>query len=225
MRRRRFNRQVSRRRGGVRPSVRPQKWEAANFFGLVPFTVDPSVLLGSTVMVELIKAMDHIGDNANAQGQALSQIVRKIDIGGIVFDIDVRSEEPFLEDPVGPEYYYVTEWLCTCDLDSASNPVTIPDYLQTQKPVQIANVNSLLNEDTDFPQRTHWRRSYSSEFPTQFPSPGDAPHIRTTKSLRLKRSLDDTQGLFIGATVGFPGITQADFSLHVAGTLYYRVRF
>lgn len=225
MRRKRFTR---RRRAGTRASTRPQRWEVANFFDVIPQIVDPSIALGTTVMVELLKSIDHIGDGATGQGQALSAMSRYIEIGGIVFDIEVSFEGVYRDETVGPEYFYVTEFLCTEQLDAGGNPVNVPDYFQTQKPIQLANVGSLLNEEPDFPLRTHWRRSYSNLFPTVAPTPYNgtfAVHTRQTKSLRLKRRLDDDQGLYLGATIGFPGIAQENFSLFVAGTLYYRIRF
>lgn len=228
MRRRAFKRPFRRRAGGVRQITEPKRWQAANFNSVIQQEVTQDPFLGTTVMIELAKHQDHVGDMATGQGQSLSDIVTKFEIGGVVFDIDcyVVTE---VGDADQVTLFHFTEFLCTIDLDSGGNPVVVPDFFQNQKPVAIANVNNIIANDTDFPTRIHWRSSYSLGFPTQsafLDQQARNVRPRFTKSLRLKRYITDRQGLYLGVC-GLQNLVDpsAAFFVRFSGTLYYRIRF
>lgn len=226
MRRRRSFRPV-RRRGGVRPSVAPQRWQAANFNVFLQQDVPQDPLVGTTVMIELANIPGHIGDQATGQGQTLSDMAKKFEIGGLVFDVDVFPVNVQVSGVV--QIIHFTEFLATIQTDTDGNPTLVPDYFQTQKPIALANVNDTLSNDTDFPLRTHYRSSFTELFPKEDSGGFYWHRSRTrpsgTKSIRLRRFLDDRQGLYLGVSCLQNTITLASFFVRFSGTLYYRVRF
>jgi len=226
MRRRRFTRRSGRRFGGVQQVTTPKRWQAANFHTILNQDVPQDPLLGTTLMIELAALPFHVGDQATGQGQTLSDLAKKFELGGVVFDIDVYVNNVIVNDSL--TLFHFTEFLCTIALDQGGNPVVVPDFFQTQKPVAVANVNSLIAEETDFPTRIHWRSSYSQQFNTEdstFRSPTRNQRPRFTKSLRLRRFLDGQQGLYLGVCAKQNLLALASFTAIFNGTLYYRVRF
>lgn len=227
MRRRSFSRRPKRGGRPVGPFTNPKRWEAANFNTFIQQDVLQDPFLGTTVMIELMAHPFHVGDMATGQGQTLTDMVSKIEIGGVVFDIDVFVVNVEVTDTIA--LFHFTEFLATIELDAGGNPVVVPDYFQNQKPVAIASINNIVANDTDFPTRTHYRSSYSEIFPredstTRVVRSRERPGF--TKSLRLKRYLSQRQGLYLGvcALQNFIDPTGI-FFVRFSGTVYYRIRF
>lgn len=227
MRRRRFTRRFGRRRGGVKAVTEPKRWSAANFNSFLTQEVVQDPLLGTTVMIELAAHPFHIGDMATGQGQTLTDMVSKFEIGGVVFDIECFVTNVNVSDAV--QIFHFTEFLCTIELDTGGNPIVVPDFFQNQKPVAIANVDNIIGNDTDFPTRIHYRSSWTEPFPKTetggFFNDRNTNRPRFTKNLRLKTYLDSRQGLYLGVCALQNTLTSANFFVRFAGTLYYRLRF
>lgn len=226
MRRRRFTRRSGRRSGGVRQFTAPKRWEAANFETRLQLQVPQDPILGATVMIELAAHPEHVGDATTGQGQTLTDLVSKFEIGGVVFDIEVLPVDVVIGDQV--TLIHFTEFLCTIGLDQSGLPVTVPDFFQNQKPVAIAGVNNIIANDVDFPTRVHYRSSWSEHHPhsdSSFFNAANSHRIRSTKSIRLRRFLDSRQGLYLGVCALQNQFAIGEVFVRFAGTLYYRVRF
>lgn len=222
MRRRRFGRR-KRRFVTTRAVTAPGRFMAANFSTVISQLVAGGV--GTTVMLELAKHQDHVGDQATTQGRVISQLVRKFEIGGIVFNAQVNARE-FIDEPASPVRYTAHIVLCTIDLDSGGNPVIVPDFSLNEPPVTTVGGSSIGNENVDFPTRIHWRHSYSNAFPTTVPSQSnnETGVLIRTQNLRLRRYLSDHQGLYLAATILHGIVEDINFEAFFAGTLYYAIR-
>jgi len=228
-----------RRRGPrIRKSTEPTRWETCNFFFDSVDDIDAGGFLNESV--ELFKIQDHIGGAAgSAVGRSLAAISRRIEIGGVVFShgVDLVGTDQISGGFDSSESgYFHGIYLVTDRLDAAGLPVALPDWTTNQAP--IATAPSAVSDDDEFPMRVHWRDQFGfaagaqglGQTSIQYANWSKSPHPVRTESLRIRRWLDDEQGLYFQFYDFFNGVNAdagAVLTLHkwVWGTVYYRWRF
>jgi len=180
----------------------------------------------------MLKIQDHIGGAAGtAIGSSLSAISRRIELGGIVFNYGASLVGGAGEADNPSDLWLHGLYLITDRLDSDGQPVSLPNWQQTQPP--IATIGSTVTEEDEYPLRVHWRDLHiSTSMAGLVATPITnanllTPHPTRTVSIRLRRFLDDYNGLYFQFYDLFAGGFEDDISIHkwVAGTIYYRWRF
>lgn len=232
-RRRSARRSFPRRRrfgGGIRRSTEPTRWEVANFFfDSADLLVAPLFL---TESVELLKVQDHMGGAPGTPvGRSLSAATRRIELGGIVFSYGHSLIGGAGESDNPANLWLHALHLVTDRLDADAQPIALPDWSINQPP--IATIPSVDSIEADFPMRIHWRdRDIQANFAGLVSTPSTnattrSNHPQRTVSLRLRRFLDDQQGLYFQFFDQFAATADEELTIHkwVWGTLYYRWRF
>jgi len=229
MPRRSFRRSPPRRRfRGVRPVTAPTRWEVCNFFFDSSDTLTDGVFL--TESVELLKIQDHLGGVATTTSRGLSAVSRRIELGGIVFDYGWNLEGPANEADLVSSKWQHGIYLVTDRLDENSQPIALPNWSLNAAPV--ATVPSGAANEDDFPLRIHWRDAdIWNQMAGLVSTPVTNANIRSnhptrTQSLRLRRYLDDHQGLYFQFFDQFVSDGADSLAIHkwVWGTIYYRWR-
>lgn len=221
----RFRRSSPRhRRGGVRPATDLTRWQYATFATEQVVPVANSWVFST---VELIKIRDHIGDSTTSVGTMLNQVARKIELGGVVFDMRHTPAQAPLA--ASSATLRIWEGLAICELDEVGNPVGVDtDYHLSMMPVAVS-ATAPANTIPDFAavQRFLWRRFHGASIGA---NNATLPTIPTSvsgrmQSVRIRRSIGDRQGLYL--LRGYLSTSGTSFTLNcsVAGTLYYRLRF
>lgn len=232
--RRSFRRSPSRsrfrRRGGLRPSTEPQRWEACHFH--VPFSL--SLLAGelwnaSVIEVATVTNAFQFATDV-AAGRALAEYARSLDIAGITYDYSLFVSS---EVQAAVAFAPVMTALYTDTVSAANQPNSIGvNWAVSQVPVGSVTSQVTTNQDVDFPLRVHkkrWVLMPCGEDNSTLSDLNDGIQnnaLRGHETVRLRRRLTDKFGLFftIGgyhtALVGTVNIT-CQFS----GTLYYRLNF
>jgi len=230
---RRSSRSFPRRRSfgpRLRPPSGPRRWQAAHFFFDGVDLIESGIFL--TESVELLKIQDHIGGAAGtAIGSTLSNISRRVELGGIVFNYGHSLIGPADETQNPSDIWLHGLYLVTDRLDSDGQPTSLPNWQQTMSP--ISTIGSSVTEDDEYPLRVHWRDMHlATSFAGLVSTPTTnanllAPHPTRTVNLRLRRFLDDFHGLYFQFFDLYSSDPEATLSIHkwVGGTLYYRWRF
>jgi len=218
--RRSFSRPRSRRRG-LRVAPRPTRWEFCNFFhNDVPSITDNSF---QTNLVSLIQIPGHLGGTGTIQ-RALEAAARKVLIGGIVFRYGQRHVATAgAPTAAGSLFCQSTLWIDR--LDGAGAGAALPDWTINQAPV--ATAPGSLSDEMDFPDRVLWRDNF--QVPTAAVlagSTGVNGHDLPQVNLRIKRIIDDTQGLFFNHYTFANSVGQnPTVDRWVWGHIYYRFVF
>jgi len=230
---------------GLRYPTPPKRWEVCNLAFTNGTFVDAAQNT-FTGVVRLAGVYDGLGDVATAQGRAITNAVRWLEIGGLVlhWKISLGANQydtaPFPDDYVNRLTHRVL--ICSDQIDNAGNPNSIPDWFVPGTPLaSVSTTTPTANsEDVEYPTRIHhqWARFYNlaavrlsvAEELSPLPQVQEVTSLQGSKSLRLRLRLDDRQGLFLhfatrildASTAAPAGIAH---ELEVVGTMYYRFRF
>jgi len=220
---RRFSRSRSRssrprRRGLLRSAPRPTRWEFCNFHHNDSVVVVDNTF--NTNLVSLLQIPGHLGGTGTIQ-RALEAVTRKILIGGIVFRYSQRIVAT-AGAPTAAGSLFCQSSLWIDRLDGAGAGSALPDWLTNQAPV--ATAPSSLSDEHDFPDRVLWRDNY--QIPTAAVlagSTGVNSHDLPQVNMRIKRVIDDTQGLFFNHYTFANSVGQNPTADRwVWGHIYYR---
>lgn len=217
---------------------RPRKWERGNFF--LPVEHDHSTeeqLLTVLPIAQVINIMD--GDST-APGRSLSQAVRFLEIGGIIYTAFFArdNESGFVPPPQGSDGGIMVRLLLVSDrLDSSTPPA--PTALQTQwftNTQPVTGLAELQDEQTQFPTQIHHQHARLLEFGSfdldsvsgSTPRSTVVENLRATGNVRLRLRLSDEDCLafHIASRVG-EAETTLDLSarITIVGTIFYRYVF
>jgi len=224
--------------------VRPQRWTPANF-SLDFLNFEDVTPVPSGAGVNTVIVMATIPSLFRTDETHLAEHQRTLELGGIVFDWQLFWDWALTSNnsvtPGIPFQSVSTLVLATDRLDFDGNPVSITtDWFNTQNPISLANAQTVLDQDVEYPTRIHWRHSRVVS-PSHVRALTDTSEFNTLRTslpvvlaqgsanLRLRSRINDEQALvfhFASATpAGFanPSIASVSSHLHLNGTLYYRV--
>lgn len=213
----------------IRTASAPKRWQSANFLVDTVAVIDSDEFF--TQAVSLIQIDQHLGSTMGTgeQGRVIESISRKIEIGGMVWGHYFKTELA-LPGTNDSGMMIHSQYLVFDRLDALGLPNSIPDWSQTTSPISTSLGPE--DEDTQFPLRVIWS-DYFTPVNTGLGSAAQSPHannvnvhISRTQSLRIKRSVDDFQGLFYHFyTLGVANDDATTVRWGIAGRIYYRVRF
>lgn len=221
--------------------TRPQRWTPANFsLNFVQTTETEGDEINTViVMAKINRNVFDPGDQAN-----LAEMHRSIEIGGLVFSYNFFHTITALDDEV-PAFQlssHVDQLLLVTDrLDFDGNPVAITtSWFNTQTPVSLAISQTVLDEDTEYPTRIHWRQSHFTDFGTFRGGAGSSATTAIGQSsavhpsggranLRLRTRLSDEQVLAFhfasrwDSPLVATGLSDLTTRVRIVGTLYWRL--
>jgi len=219
--------------------MRTQRWQRAQF-ALEPELFVNAPLDGALTVIPLAQIQDHVFGGTTQTNLVSGQLIRNMEIGGIVFDVQfiVKPESDVTESPAWTAFAQCI--LYSDRLDEFSNPVALStNWFTNTMPITLASAAADEDSDEKFPTRVHYRRAValSGSF---WQAPSDAsnvlaqnpPAVRTqwSKSLRLRLRLDDQQALCVAFSLtggaDYPVIVSPDLVVKMmfCGSLYYRIR-
>lgn len=240
-------------RGRLRRPAPPARWQVGRFHliqthNLTQAEEDTSSLV---TYFPLAQIFNQVGDVTTSPGRLQMNLVRRMEVGGIVMDYGVfykfqqlagagsdfnefRTADDTLN-LVFARMVVATDRLFEDGSPSALNP----NFFQNTTP--IASPGGLFLEDLDavYPLRTHYEDqfhwevdSFNHDGVARTFTPSVAPITRTTGklNLRVKQSLDDLQtfGVYVASRWQPSGGARYEVvavTWHLTGKLYYRVRF
>lgn len=235
------------RRRGFGPRLRipkePFRWEVGQFHFRIQNVVNEVAPLGTTV-VSLAQIADHFGDLATAQGTALNDAMRFLEIGGIVFGYRIRrnwersaaAPNPGVTQQEQTDSVDYKLLVVSDRLNDDGQPSTIPNWFNTTPPIINVASTTATDRDTRYPLRIHWQAYHGSENSTALGDPanaiGPSSYFLDSRSgranLRLRLRLQDDVGLFFhfAQVVNDPSTAEFenDALVTISGTLYYRWR-
>lgn len=243
-RRRQFRRAPFRRfrRARTHAVVANQVWQRANFFFSEVKTV-PNVSDTSTNTVFQLVTGGVLGDQATTTGRALSNAIRRIEVGGVVLWGGARNVDDVTDflvtAPEDNEIYLHTALY----VDRMNQLGVVPasmNWMRSQVP--ISSVPSVAAEDWDFPMKMLWRRWSEIGITTQelgnVPEgslaylngetlASQSPFIHLNKRLRIR--VDDFQALCFSFSYctgpAYAASVQHQYRHWLAGSVYYRTIF
>lgn len=246
-----------RRRGGfgTRPGKEPQKWEVSDFAIGGGATLPAGAGSETIALFHLLSvgiSLSQGTDNLNV-GNALAAMTRKIHVGGIVFDYnlfpqnDIEGVDDIFEGNVLYRWF-----LCYDNLVADPSLDWIPNSVQAYSPLTSDFPTAILNNavapspeastrEGFRPVRVLWQkndmlqlaaRRFNNDEEGVLYVPSDQRVItsRGTVNRRLRVSLGDHQGLFLGlATLNLANFAapQASRVIHrfATGSIYWRWGF
>lgn len=232
----------ARPRSRLRIPTEPRRWEVCNLVFTTATIVDTATPTFTSV-VALAQLADHFGDANTEQGRALNNAARFMEIGGMVFSYALNLEASGVTNTERSGIWANNRLdhrilICSDRLDTAGQPVSIPDWFIPGTPLVAVTGTTPGVEDEEYPTRIHWqdRIQVSPNNLIAGPTGGSGqPALQATTraagraNLRLRLRLTDNQGLFFhfGTRVSDVDSTENVWATNcdVTGTLYYRVRF
>jgi len=218
-RRRSFRRRSRRSFTRTRPTTETQRWESATFDVVNTITTESTPVIS---LFELVKVFGHFGDPTDQIGTVLGNAVRFIEVGGVVWDFHVVPLTSPEADVVAYTKFHKS--LVTLQVDAGGTPA-LWDPFVTQPPIAV--VSSDGDDDVAQPIRIHWRESEllpSGELNNVAFPPWNFQDRQRTHSLRLRRRIDDHQGLYFVIATDGGATASVTWTYWIHGTLYYRVR-
>lgn len=232
--RRSFPRGNSRFRGvNDRRVQRPQKWQFCNF-SFSNFVSPDEPLDAQNLVTILAQVGDRLGDSTTAQGRALASAARRLELGGIVWQAEVKTlvfDPAQLDNPGMGRHIQML--LCFDRLDNLDQPVSIvTDWSLSQTPVGIVATEDADRQEFLFPDRV-LKRYATVHNPGAVKLGLDAPQqvqpvqiTRWSGNLRLRQFLDDSHCLcfhqFVKNDSFWPSSPDVNTVFYVTGSLYYR---
>lgn len=231
------------RKGGTHRPRTGIRWQRANFMTFTVLTVNNVSDQTFNTAILMARTMN-LGDITTGTGRSTADLVRGIEIGGVVLDYGIKDQSSYIAGSSTAALQLLnTFMLCSDRLDSFGSPNAAASMQlgRTQPPmVQVSAANpSALAEDVDFPLQIHWRKT-EEILHTATPVSGEGVDLfgldgqqvqtrRGTLNKRLRLFLDDYHGLFFvfSGTTGpayASGFTRV-FDVWVAGSIYYRTKF
>lgn len=229
----RFRSRFKRRRRSLYPHS-GGSYQSCQFY--LPTTLASSEAFANTEWTELLKIEDHVGDSTSAQGSALNQIARYIEVRAVQIDwhghLVVAGGGALA---VGRGCLFRALAVDRLTNDIGRPPVAAANFDPFANESPVASVGSAAVDLQDSQQPTRWLRSKWTGFPT-----GDLDAVTSAFqsnactvrwSFRFRRAfrLDDNSGLyavraFLDTTTG-AGEGDTTYSDTCAGKLWYRVGF
>lgn len=218
---------------------RPRKWERGNIY--FQFEHDHSALQNILTVIPIAQVIN-IGDgNTSGLGRNLSEAVRHLEIGGVVYDFLVErdNESGFTPPNQGDAGYVDARILLVSDrLDALIPPA--PVALQTNwftNTQPLTGLAEAQDEQTQFPtqiHRQHFRRCSFGSFDLASVSGSVARTVtvealRGSSNLRLRLRLSDEDVLAFHLATHIDSAAEQELGLAVritiTGTIFYRYVF
>jgi len=212
-------------------------WQRGNFNVLVVNVVEDASV-PNLIVVPIAQIQDHVADGTVATGRALSEQVRFMEVGGVVFDWQSNIVDVTQDDDEGIWIVQQQLLLVSDRLDEVGNPVALnTDWFSSTTPTTLAQSQAENDEDTTFPTKVHWRHSRNlagGKLPTLGVATSVSPaqvtiHAQGSANLRLRLRLDDEHALAFHLTTDIANtggvLTGAAVSTSVCGSIYYRTKF
>lgn len=250
-RRRSFRRRPQRRfsRPAARPATRvgAQRWQWGNIFASSTIQGPGAGNASTNVLFELASLEpNHFGDTTSTGGTALavtqSNMVKAIDIGGIVFDMGAHHVETVIESTSVFDSRFITLQGIVLDKKDPSTGAPLSTNVNYAVSTFPANVISTITprptaaqEIRDYPSRFLYRSAdyVNPGLQAQASPDGDllASRVRQEvlnpqrhRSLRIKRRLTDDWGLFALFSVWSPSAPDPNsWTFWFSASIYYRV--
>lgn len=213
------------RRQFTRPIVGPKRWEVAQFDVVVSAVSAESTT--NLVMPEMIAIPAHMFAT-DAQGVALSQLARAVEVAGVVFNWECVQTGDVVEGALAYGRCYmawVTDRRGSGGVPQAS--LNNWDPFQTEYPVAVATSAAISATNSDRPVRILHSETFLQPIGEFNALSGYSyqPTRRRTR-LRLKTRVDDDTGLYLAFAYSNPAIAGGEtVSFRCQGQLYYRVVF
>jgi len=231
----------SRFRSRLHTPVRTQRWSRGQFALQPELSVDSPLDAGLTV-IPLAQITNHLFGGSNTAAQfGGNQIVRNLEIGGIVFDVQFIFK-PESDIANSNNYDAYAQCIIYSDrLDNVGNPTALStNWMTNTLPVTLSSAAVAEDADDEFPTRVHYRRAVAfnqavfqrvvTSGDSSWPTNPVAVRTQWSKSLRLRLRLNDEQALCVAfsLTAGDSYPTLAPEALIArmmfVGSIYYRVR-
>lgn len=224
-----------------------KRWEATDFF--VSSVVTWPSLGGDTSLLMMHLASIQMSWQGAAGtpepvGVAMGATIRKLQVGGVVFDYGVDFNNSDVENQVVPSLAYALfeTGLCTDKLSASVSGIN-PNAIQSWNPFASqfptselgATTPGPVTQESIRPVRIHHRKKESVQFATKRITVSEDLQVvprqfvdtrRGTVNKRLKLVLDDDHGLFFYfATLnsgGFDAAETGPVSVWFGGTLFWR---
>jgi len=239
----------SRRRFGARRRLqvphRPRKWERGNIYVTGTHTHDATGgpdLLTVFPLASVASIVDTVGSDAQGLGRSLTEAIRCIEIGGLVWSIDATQGWGSVSvPPTGGDQGIIDcrALLCSDRLDASTPPA--PTALSTNwftNTQPLTTVHETQDAATQYPvqihHQEHWVLNFGS-IPAEalelaaFPRVQSTESSRRSRSQRLRLRLDDTQVLVLHLASHLRNADEEVRAMEVnwcfTGTIYYRYVF
>lgn len=200
----------------------------------LPATFASSEAFSNVEWTELLKIEDHIGDSTSAQGAALNQIARYIEVRAIQWDLSGYLRQSAASASAIPRgSFFAGLAIDRLTNDVGRPPVAAANFDPFKNESPISAVGSAAVDVQDYTQPMRWLRSKAWTFPTGnfdnvasvFTS-NSGYHRWSSRYKRPFRLSDETGLYFVRAfadTVGGGGDSIYDATW--CGKLWYRVGF
>lgn len=245
----RFSR-FRRGRAALRSPTEPKRWEVGRVFISTSLTLeqapgDPN----QVTFIPLAQVYNRVGDVGTAQGRTLNNLVRRMEVGGVVLDYSVMfaaqnltlfgdSDEP---KNVNQWNNLFAKFILASDRmfeDGSPSSLTPNMFTSTNPVIGAGSTTTPDDEEQSFPMRIHYEDTFFTRLlpvthegaaRTFAADPHAIARTAGRVNLRLRLSLDDLQtfgiyfpALWANATGEYE---QVNAQLNVSGKIYYRVRF
>jgi len=223
-----------RRRSGLNwaKSQPPRKWQVGNFSIVSEVEIDDTST-SQEYVAQIIAAPGTFLPDTTADQRTITQAIRRIEVGGIVWTQFVKRRVWDLNASASlfPDFYVQQLWTIN-NVDSDGNPIGI-DYPWGTNSQPVTSPLAT-QENRDEPVRildrwctNHW--AYSQVGATNEFAASQLVSIQRSRSLRLKVPILDNQALCFTNHVGNAGLPPATgdsvvFVFGLVGTIYYRYR-
>jgi len=221
-------------------TVRPtQRWSRGQF-ALSPTLEVDTFNQDVSVTIPIAQIYDHVFGGTNSAARFTgNQIVRSLEVGGVVFDAQCYLlPQTSVADMTENVQAYAQILLGSDRIDSDGVPVALASNFFTNTiPITLTTAAEIQDNDATFPTRIHWRHGAAlgasiQEFPDDQSGPSNAMAVRAqwSASLRLRLRLGDTDGLNfycqLSTTSLWPVISTRTLQVQffIVGSIYYRVR-
>lgn len=214
---------------GRRPRVswsgkanQPRKWEVGNFFIVQQLASSENVY--QTVATALARIPDQLADPSTSAGRLQQNMIRALDIGGIVFNWNVFQNGTPL--PALSSHAIAFGVMYTDRLNSSGGLSALPDWRTNTTPtVSAAAIPTPDGTDLQFPSRIHWREQRVVAVGANDFNASQQIYSSGSRSLRLRLRLNDEQGLFFNFAMQQASDDPVTLTSIFSGSIYYRVRY
>lgn len=231
-------RSFKRRSRSLQTPHMPRKWERGNFY--LPVEHDHSNDLDLLTVIPIAQVINIADGDSTATGRSLSQAVRHLEVGGVVYNAFFqRDNESGFEPPAQGDNGSILCRLLLCSdrLDSSQPPqpaaLTTNWFTNTQP---VTGLAELQDEQAQFPTQIHHQHARILDFGDfdllsvagSVPRGTVVEQTRATGNVRLRLRLSDQEVLawHIASHIQSPeGALGLSWRCVITGTIFYRYVF